>query len=117
MRSWSTASQSETPSSCPTNCPRVLTSYRLRLMCILLFALLHKCAKAGDGLAYDERVHFAGAFVGVNSLGIGHKAPHLVVEQDTIATQQFAGIAHRLAHLHGAIGLGQRSVLIIHHAR
>ncbi len=30
---------------------------------------LHKGAETGDGAAYDEGVHFTGAFVGVNGLG------------------------------------------------
>src|SRR6266568_4937289 len=114
MRSWSTVSQSETPSSCPTNCLSVLTLYCSRLMCILPSALLYKGAETGNGPAHNERVHFACAFVGVNRFGIGHEAPHLVVEQDAIARQQFAGIAHRLAHLHGAEGFRQRRVFVAH---
>src|SRR6266699_6371694 len=48
---------------------------------------LDKRAEARDRPAHNERVHFAGAFVGVNSLGIGHLAPHLVVEQDAVTSQ------------------------------
>src|SRR5260370_14845684 len=112
MRPWSTVSQSETPSSCPTNCPRVLTSYCSRLICILSSALLHKGAETGNGPAHNKRVHFTGAFVGVNGFGIAHETAHLVGEQDTLASQQFAGIAHRLAHFRVTEGFGQPSVFL-----
>src|SRR5215831_4603857 len=104
MRSWSTVIQSETPSSFPTNCARVLTPYCSGPMCIPPSALLYKGAETCNGAAHDECVHFASAFVGVNGLGIGHKAPYLVVEQNAVASQQFAGIAHCLAHFHRTEG-------------
>jgi len=58
---------------------------------------LHKSAEACDSAANNQRIHFAGTFVGVNCFGIGHEATDMVIEQDTVAGQQFAGIAHRLA--------------------
>ena len=75
---------------------------------------LDKSAETGDGLAYDERIHFACAFVGVNGFGISYETAHLVVEQDAVASQQFWGVAHRLAHLHGTVGLGQRGMFVAH---
>ena len=81
-------------------------------MCLPAPLCLDKGAETGDGLAYNECIHFAGAFVGVNRFGIGYEASHLVVEQDAVATQQFAGVAHRLAHLHGAEGFGQGGVFV-----
>src|SRR5260370_42141561 len=76
-----------------TTCTAVVVSHHvvmLHLRRLLAPLCLDKRAEAGDGPAHDERIHFAGAFIGVNRLGIGHKAPHLVVEQDAVASQQFA---------------------------
>ncbi len=60
---------------------------------LLIPKRLDKRAEAGNRPANDERIHFAGAFVGVNRFGVGYEAAHLVVEQDAVAPQQFAGIA------------------------
>ena len=76
-------------------------------------AARYKRAQAGDRAADDQRVHFAGALVGVNGLGIGHETAHVVLQQDAVAAQQFAGTADRLAHPHRAERLGQRGVVIL----
>ena len=60
---------------------------------------LHEGAEAGDGLADDQILHLISAFVGVERLGIGEEARDVVVGDDTVAAQQFAGPGDRLARL------------------
>src|SRR4029077_8863825 len=40
--------------------------------------------QAGDGAAHDQRVDLAGAFVGVDRLGVGDEPAHVVLQQDAI---------------------------------
>src|ERR1700730_9985147 len=74
-------------------------------------------ADTGDGAADDERVDLPGALVGVDRLAVGDEPAHLVLQQDAVAAEQLAGVADRLAHPHGAKGLGQRRMVVFRGAR
>src|SRR4051794_15234269 len=63
-------------------------------------------AAAGDGSADDEAVHLAGALVGVDRLGVGDVAAHVVLQQDPVAAHELARPADRLPHPHRAERLG-----------
>src|SRR4029450_8417454 len=91
---------------------------RILARATFLRALRHPCggsdegAEAADGTADDQGVHLPGALVGVDRLGVGHEAAHVVLEQDAVAAEQLPGPADRLAHAHGAERLGQRGVFV-----
>jgi hypothetical protein len=48
-------------------------------------------AVTGKGAPDDESVHLAGSFIGVDGLGVGNEATDVVIQQDSIATEQLAG--------------------------
>src|SRR5687768_13788091 len=49
----------------------------------------HEGAQAGDRPAHDQGVDLPGALVGVDGLGVGHEAAHVVLEEDPVAAQEF----------------------------
>src|SRR3954470_23336418 len=69
-------------------------------------------AQAGHRAPDDQRLDLARALVGVDRLGVGHEPADVVVQHDAVAGQQLARPAHGLAHAHGAVGLGERRVLV-----
>src|SRR5271166_7074650 len=78
-------------------------------VCVVMIVVsLNEGAQAGDRFADDQRLHFAGALIGVDALGVGDKTADVVVEHNAVAAQQFPRPVHGLAHLHRAVGLGQR---------
>src|SRR6516225_9997934 len=54
-------------------------------------------AQACDGLSNNEGIHLSRALIRVDCLRVGDKAADMVVEQDTVAAEQFAGIADRFS--------------------
>jgi len=54
-------------------------------------------AQASDGLSNNEGIHLSRALIRVDCLRVGDKAADMVVEQDTVAAEQFAGIADRFS--------------------
>ena len=47
--------------------------------------------QAGDGAADDQGVDLAGAFVGVDGLGVGDEAADVVLQQDAVAAEEIIG--------------------------
>src|SRR5215475_4614240 len=62
----------------------------------------------GDVPADDERLDGLGAFVGVNSLDVGHVTHHVEVQQDAIAAEQVSCFGDDLTGLAGVVHLGDR---------
>src|SRR5262245_38041931 len=71
-------------------------------------------AEASYGFSYDQRVHFARAFIGIDSFGVSNEATDMVLEQDAVAAEQFARIADSLAAFHRGEGFRQRRMLVFH---
>src|SRR6266436_103557 len=57
---------------------------------------LYESTEAGDCPADDQRVDLAGALVGVDRFGVGDEPAHMVLEQNAVPAEQFAGPADRL---------------------
>src|SRR4029077_20635684 len=76
---------------------------------------LNERAQAGARLADDQRLHLAGALIGVESLGSGDKTADVVVEDNAVAAQQLPCPVNGLAHPRRAIGLRQRGLLVAIH--
>src|SRR5258708_4389496 len=85
------------------------------VVCIVTVITSHERAQAGDRLADDQRLHLAGALIGVESLGVGDKAADVVVENNAVAAQQLPCPVNGLAHPRRAIGLRQRGLLVAIH--
>src|SRR5580692_2831475 len=64
-------------------------------------AVSHEGANAGDCLADDQILHLIGALVGVERLGVGKEARHVVVGDNAVAAEEFAAPGDRLARLGG----------------
>src|SRR5215831_1672691 len=77
---------------------------------------LNECAEAGDGATDDQRIDLARALIGIDGLGIGDETADVMIEQDAIAPEELARPADRLPRPHGAEGLRQRGMLLIHQA-
>src|SRR6201998_921099 len=76
------------------------------LVCLVMVVVsLHECTQAGDRLADDQRLHLAGALVGVEGLRVGDKAADVVIQHNAVAAEQLPCPVHGLAHLHRAVGL------------
>ena len=60
---------------------------------------LYEGAEAGDGAADDQGVDFAGAFVGVDGLGVGDEAAHVVLQQDAVPAEEFARPADMVSRI------------------
>src|SRR5262249_12421528 len=71
-------------------------------------------AEASYGFSYDQRVHFARAFIGIDSFGVSNEATDMVLEQDAVAAEQLARIADSLAAFHRGEGFRQRRMLVFH---
>src|ERR1700740_2329793 len=96
------------------------TSVRRRLSApFMLFPLRqyasHESTQSRDRLADDQGVHFPCALVGVDRFGISHEAADVVLEQDTVATEQLARIANGLTAFDRAERLRERRMFIAHH--
>src|ERR1700728_115170 len=71
------------------------------VVCVVMIVVsLDEGAQAGDGFAYDQRLHLAGALIGIDALGVGDKSADVVVENNAVAAQQLPRPVHGLAHLH-----------------
>src|ERR1700694_1771122 len=75
--------------------------------------LSDKRAEPGQRSADDQGVHFPGALVGVDGLGVGDKPADVVVEDDAVAAEQFACVTDGLAHPYRAERFGQRRMPIL----
>src|SRR6266699_2813036 len=71
-----------------------------------------KGGQAGYGAADDQGVDLAGALVGVDRLGVRDEPADLLLQQDAVPAEQFAGVADALPHPHRAERLGQRRMLV-----
>src|SRR6201999_1225207 len=80
--------------------------------CVVMVISLNECAQAGDGLADDQRLHLAGALVGVEGFGVGNEASDVVIENNPVAAEQLPGPVHGFAHPRAAEGLRQRGLLV-----
>src|ERR1700730_15446208 len=86
-------------------------------VCVVIIVVsLDEGAQAGDGLADDQRLHLAGALIGVEGLGVGDKPADVVIQHNAVAAQQLPCPVHGLAHPHRAVGLRQRGLLVAVHA-
>src|ERR1700743_2118273 len=63
---------------------------------VMIVVSLNECAQASDGLADDQRLHLAGALIGVEGLGVGDKAADVVIQHNAVAAQQIPGPGHSL---------------------
>src|SRR5262249_50716565 len=75
---------------------------------------LDEGAEASYGFADNQRVHFARAFIGIDSFRVGNEATDMVLEQDAVAAEQFARIADSLAAFDRGEGFRQRRMLVFH---
>src|SRR6478672_6045852 len=82
------------------------------VVCVVIVMASHECAQAGDGLRDDQRLHLAGALIGVEGLGVGDEAPDVVIEHNPVAAEQLPRPVHGLAHPRAAVSLRQRGLLI-----
>src|SRR5215470_9746408 len=80
--------------------------------CVVIAISLNEGAQAGDGLGDDQRLHLAGALIGVESLRVSDKPPDGVVEDNPVAAEQLPSPVHGLAHPRAAVSLGQRGLLV-----
>src|ERR1700739_771678 len=85
------------------------------VVCVVIVITSHKYTQSGHTLAADQRLHLAGALVGVESLRVGDKAADVVIQHNAVAAQQLPCPMNRLAHPHRAIGLRQRGLLVAIH--
>src|SRR5262249_40450461 len=73
----------------------------------------HVGAEPGDLLAHDQVLHLIGAFVGVERLGIGEEARHVIIDEDAVAAEQLSRPGNRLARLGRRERLRKRRLLFV----
>src|SRR5262245_24756595 len=94
-----------------------MPSASVTIKCSVVTALeprLDEGTEASYGFADDQRVHFAFAFIRIDSFGVGHVATHMVLEQDSVAAEQFSRIADGLATFDRGECFRQRRMLVFH---
>src|SRR6202165_957266 len=74
---------------------------------------LHKRAESCDGAADDQRVHLPRGFVGVDRLGVSDEASDVVLQQDSVTTEQFTCVPDGFAHSNRAPRLRQRRAPVL----
>src|SRR6266478_2453281 len=77
-------------------------------------AALNEGAKTSNRLADDQGVHLSRTLIRVDCFRIGNEPTDVVLEQDAVPAQQFAGVADRLAALDRTERLCERGVLVLH---
>src|SRR5258708_36544211 len=75
---------------------------------VIVIDSLYERAQAGDRLADDQRLHFPGALVRVQSLRIRDEAADVVVQKNAIPSQQLPRPVHGLTQPHSPVSLPQR---------
>lgn len=64
----------------------------------LIDIALDEGAKVSNPAPQHERVDLAGSFVGVDRVDVGHEAPNVMVQQDSVPAQELTGPADGLAY-------------------
>src|SRR5262249_46791580 len=75
---------------------------------------LHKSAQSSDGLADDERIHLAGAFIRIDGLCISDETANMVLQKNAVPAEQLARVADSFAALDRREHLCKGRVLVQH---